>query len=384
MKTFLAAFLGVFCATAQTFGQVTIRSADMFSEVGQYYRAYLNSQNGSSLLPGEPIPVRDKIGDPGGPHLWDFTTGPTDEIIRMDYVNPEGTVQGVDFPDAKLAERMTIESNGDTRWLFIEQIPLVGRKVFGFFEPNFDTQSHVFASPIVDFPDPIRYGDQWFTTVQFETTVSIVGFDFPVRTTLVSEFEVDAYGFIELPNLGFGEVLRVNEKVTQTNAIESDHFGGGLTGDPDIDAGLEGGTGSFTDVGKSIRRNLYFLRPGFGIVAQITSTSTEADPGAGFHEAHFFSRMFETNKSQTEACTEPSAVNDLRISFSSGRALLKWSASECTDSYTVEYSSLGGTEGSWKSLGRTQSTFMVDALAAMAPVRIYRVISHNANSPGPQ
>ena len=89
--------------------------------------------------------------------------------------------------------------------------------------------------------------------------------------------------------------------------------------------------------------------------------------------------MFETNKQPPELCTDPGAVDDLEISFSSGRALLKWSESECTDSYRVEYSSLGGVSGSWQSLGETQGTFMVDPLAAVDPVRVYRVISRKAD-----
>ncbi|MCS1406858.1 MAG: hypothetical protein M2R45_00013 [Verrucomicrobia subdivision 3 bacterium] len=380
MKTFLATLLGVFFAAVQTLGQVTIRSADMFSEVGQYYRAYVNYQGGGRFLTPQPIPIRDKVGEPGGPHLWDFTTGPTDETIRVDYVNPERTVQGFNFPNIKLAERKTNESNGDTRWLFIEQTPLVGRKVFGFFELKFGTQSHAFEPPIIDFPDPIQFGDKWFTSVTYQTAIPEAGFDFPIRFTIDSEFEVDAYGFIDLPGLGFGDVLRVNEKVTHTQAIESDIFGGGLTGDPEIDGEIGGGNGTFTDVAKLITRNLYFLRPGYGIVAQIHSAVAKADPGARFQEANYFSRMFETNKTLPEPCTEPAAVDDLEISFGSGRALLKWSTSECTDFYSVEYSSLGGIEGSWKSLGETQNNFMVDELA-VEPVRLYRVISRKGTPP---
>ncbi len=376
MKTLLAPLLLLPLTLNTVQGQVTIRSADMFSEVGQYYRAYLNSQESGIFGIREPFPIRDKVGEPGGPHLWDFTEGPTEEIIRVDYINPERTVQGFTFPGVTLAERMTFESNGDTRFLFIEQEPLVGRRVYGFFESNFDTQAHNFEPPIIDFPDPMQFGDKWFTSQNFETAISALGFDFPVRVTQLSEFEVDAYGFIELPGLGFGDVIRVNEKVTQTEAIPSDFFGGGITGDPELDAELGGGNAqSFTDVGKSIHRNLYFFRPGFGLVAQISSTATEADPGPSFQEALFFSRMFETNKTQGEACTEPDAVNDLSISFSSGRALIKWSPSECTDAYRVEYSAEGGTEGTWKSLGETQSTFMVDVAAALDPIRIYRVVS---------
>lgn len=361
MKTFLAALAGI-SFVLSAFGQVTIRSADMFSQPGQYYRAYLNSQ---AIIP-QPIPVREYLGEPGGGNLWDFTEGLAEEIIRVDYVNPEGTVFGHPFPGVTLAERMTFESgNRGSQWLFIEQTPLVGRKVFGFYESTFAPPSQAFDPPIVDFPDPMRFGDKWSTTVSWKTAA--LGFDL-IRYTQVSEFEVDAYGIIELPNLSFGDALRVNAKVTTTQAVPTDFVGGGLEDEPDDGGG-------FTNVGASIFRALYFFRPGFGLVAEIHSTSSEADPGSSFHQARFFSRMFETNRTPPESCNQPSPVNDLEISLSAGRALLKWSVTECTDYYRVEYSPHGGGAGSWQSLGETQNTFMVDPLAGSAPMRLYRVIS---------
>ncbi len=369
MKTFLAALIGTALA-APVLGQVTIRSADMFSEPGQYYRAYAFSKTtdlDSLFSPIGAIPIRDKTGEPGGPQLWDFSTGPTNHIIKWEYINPEGTVYGQDFPGVTLAEKMTFESksNISPRWLFIEQIPLVGRKVFGFNEGNlFDNASQVFNPPIVNFPDPMRFGDKWSTTVVYETGVSALGFDTLVRVTQVSEFEVDAWGYIELPNLGFGDALRVNEKVTSTQAVRSSFFGS--TGD-------EGD--SFSDIGKSIYRNLYFFRPGFGMVAHIQSTQTEADPGASFQEAQFFSRMFETNRTPPGECDTPAAVNDLQISINGGRALLKWSATECTDAYRVEYCPAVSIPNSWQTLGETQGTFMVDPTVKSASTRFYRVLS---------
>lgn len=372
MKTFLAALAGIFIALP-AFGQVTIRSADMFSQPGQYYRAYLNSH---AIIP-QPIPVRDYLGEPGGPNLWDFTNGPTNEIIRMDYVNPEGTVFGHPFPGVTLAERMTFESgNRGSRWLFIEQTPLVGRKVFGFYESSaFTEPSHVFDPPIVDFPDPMRFGDKWSTTVSW--TTGTVDFEL-IRTTQVSEFEVDAYGIIDLPGIDFGDALRVNAKITTTHALPADFFGGGV----EDELGDIGDGGGFNNAGVSITRALYFFRPGFGLVAEIHSTSSEADPGSSFHQAKFFSRMFETNRTPPEACNQPSPVNDLEISLSAGRALLKWSVTECTDYYRVEYSPRVGSAGSWQALGETQNTFMVDPLAGSAPMRLYRVISRKGLAGG--
>lgn len=377
MKTIIALVLIGATTLVTVNAQVTIRSADMFSQVGEYYRAYVNAQPEDPISPLQSFPIREQVGESGGPHLWDFSEGPTETIRRFDYVDPRKTIVGASFPEVSVAERMTLESTGEVKWLLFEQIPLVGRRVYGAFDPLFDEIAIVFDQPIIDFPDPMQYGDKWSTSLSFTNSVSLFGIDFPIRITQVSEFEVDAFGFIELPGLGFGDVLRVNELVTQTDAVESNIFGG--TGDPEIDGELGIGGTTFQDIQKTYHRNLYFFRPGLGIVAQITSTTSEAAPGPNFQEAIFFVRMFETNKQPPELCTDPGAVDDLEISFSGGRALLKWSESECTDSYRVEYSSLGGVSGSWQSLGETQGTFMVDPLAAVDPVRVYRVISRKAD-----
>ena len=377
MKTIIALVLIGATTLVTVNAQVTIRSADMFSQVGEYYRAYVNAQPEDPISPLQSFPIREQVGESGGPHLWDFSEGPTETIRRFDYVDPRKTIVGASFPEVSVAERMTLESTGEVKWLLFEQIPLVGRRVYGAFDPLFDEIAIVFDQPIIDFPDPMQFGDKWSTSLSFTNSVSLFGIDFPIRITQVSEFEVDAFGFIELPGLGFGDVLRVNELVTQTDAVESNIFGG--TGDPEIDGELGIGGTTFQDIQKTYHRNLYFFRPGLGIVAQITSTTSEAAPGPNFQEAIFFVRMFETNKQPPELCTDPGAVDDLEISFSGGRALLKWSESECTDSYRVEYSSLGGVSGSWQSLGETQGTFMVDPLAAVDPVRVYRVISRKAD-----
>ena len=377
MKTIIALVLIGATTLVTVNAQVTIRSADMFSQVGEYYRAYVNAQPEDPISPLQSFPIREQVGESGGPHLWDFSEGPTETIRRFDYVDPRKTIVGASFPEVSIAERMTLETTGEVKWLLFEQVPLVGRRVYGAFDPLFDEIAIVFDQPIIDFPDPMQFGDKWSTSLSFTNSVSLFGIDFPIRITQVSEFEVDAFGFIELPGLGFGDVLRVNELVTQTDAVESNIFGG--TGDPEIDGELGIGGTTFQDIQKTYHRNLYFFRPGLGIVAQITSTTSEAAPGPNFQEAIFFVRMFETNKQPPELCTDPGAVDDLEISFSSGRALLKWSESECTDSYRVEYSNLGGVSGSWQSLGETQGTFMVDPLAAVDPVRVYRVISRKAD-----
>jgi len=78
MKTHIASLLVATVAMVQSSGQVAIRSADMFSEVGQYYRAYANSQPEDPFAGLQSFAIREQVGESGGPHLWDFSEGPTD------------------------------------------------------------------------------------------------------------------------------------------------------------------------------------------------------------------------------------------------------------------------------------------------------------------
>jgi hypothetical protein len=71
--------------------QTTITSPDMFNQPGQYYRAYANSTNNSS------VSVNGMIGSAGAGQFWDFTTGPSDVIYRFDYLAASNTPYGAAF-----------------------------------------------------------------------------------------------------------------------------------------------------------------------------------------------------------------------------------------------------------------------------------------------
>src|SRR5271165_5905387 len=71
-----AAFMGAGAVATQA--QITITSADMFNQVGQYYRAYANNTTNT-------VAVSSMLGTTGGPQAWDFRTGPQDVTYRFDY-----------------------------------------------------------------------------------------------------------------------------------------------------------------------------------------------------------------------------------------------------------------------------------------------------------
>ena len=142
---------------------ITITSADMFNEIGLYYRAYMNN-------PTVLVSVSELIGEKGGGHLWDFSEGPTHTIQRFDYIAVDGQSNGQDFPEATFAERKTNESTGESEFLYLEAVP-EGRKVYGFYSENFNplAPSNVFVPPIVDFPSQINFGSKWLTTFTYDT-----------------------------------------------------------------------------------------------------------------------------------------------------------------------------------------------------------------------
>lgn len=333
--------------------QITITANDMFNKVGEYYRVHANE--GSS-----PVAVADRIGNKGGPQLWDFTTGPTDAIWRFDYLDPQGTIIGFDFPEATLAERKTEEDNGNQSWLLFEQDPFLGRRVYGFWDLEFNpaNPSHIFDPPIVDFPHQIDYGDKWSTSMTYRTDIVFTDdFIIPTLITHTSEFEVDAFGLMDLPNLGFAETLRINELSTIAVAV---------------DFNLEG---QFTNVDTQFVRNYYWMQPGRGIAAQMNSQQSANPPSDVFNLAAYFVRMFETNKTTSGGCTAPKAVTDLRLSLNGTNVLLKWTKAECAKSYRVEFA--GGDSGTatWQTLGTTTENFILDTNVNENHVRLYRVVS---------
>jgi len=337
-------------------------SADMFNEAGTYYLAYANHFDPND--PSTSFPSSHLMGVAGGPQLWDFSTGPTNDLSRYDYVLPAG-LDGADaFPLATIAERKatTFEGQTKTNALFFQQVPGVGRKVYGFYDSDFSSQTptNVFQPPIVDFPDEIRYQDTWTTSFTLFTTIDVplVDASVPAQLNYSSVFTVDAFGTIDLPKLGFGSALRVNE--AQTIAIAVD---------------LEG-TGDYQNVETDYTRNYYWLRPSHGIVAQLNSVQSTAPPPDDFDQATAFSRMYETNHKVVQGGTGPNAVTDLSVTYSqdNGQVLLKWSAPASTRKFRVEYSTDLSNPASWVPLATLDNQYyQLDTTSGEK--RFYRVVS---------
>jgi hypothetical protein len=358
--------VGLMCPVALQ-AQISITATDMFNQPGQYYRAYANSANGGS------VSVSGMLGSPGGPQLWDFTTGPTETIYRFDYLAATNAPHGAEFvtAGAKLAEQKTDESAvASDAWLYFKQDPAKGRITYGFYDPDFsagiggDQVEEVFSPPINDWPATIQYGSTWSTTTTFTNTISFgdpedpLGgfFSMDLRFAYSSVAVADAYGTANSPGIGFGDCLRVNELVL-------------------YDISYDDGSG-FQPLEADYIRNYYWLRPGRGIVTQVTSEqSSGTPPPDNFLTATSVLRMFATNHPDSVDPGTGGGIQGLKLALGPSGALLQWTALASVTSYRVEYST--SASGGWQPLGSpTAANFFIDTAAGKpaTPVRFYRIV----------
>jgi|GEM_PF-2898868 len=264
--------------------QTTIWTDGIEYEVDGYYMMY--------DIPS-PQGVIGLTGITGGPHTFDFSTGPTIKTLLFDYVEPSDGGHGGDFPEATVAERKTEDS--DLSWLYLSFEQNVGRTVYGFYDSIGlpESPSVPFSSPVVDFPDSITYGT-WFTgSTTFEVTS--VGVDMVVEYSFTGF--ADAYGTIVLPDeAGSYECIQVNY---------SEEYVYTWMGVP---------------LQTSYLRSFFYLTRELGIAAIITSVESENPVPNDFSVAQSFTRLYESSKLST---TPPTPLN-LEISRVGEDMILTW------------------------------------------------------------
>ena len=129
-------------------------------------------------------------------------------------------------------------------------------------------------------------------------------------------------------------------------------------------------------------RNYYWVRPGRGIVAQVTSEQQQTGPPPdSFPTAAVVLRMFETNHPDAGP-PPPQGIQGLTLTLSNQGALLMWTKLAGITSYRVEHSTNPADPASWlttespTSSNPTSSNFLLDATANQpgTPLRYYRVV----------
>jgi hypothetical protein len=379
-----AAIYAVLAVSAQA--QVKITLADFFTKTNLYYRSYANKYDPSDTSGSTAYQVpTGLIGDAAPNQFWDFSKGPTNFVLRTDYLAPADVPEAKDFPQATLVEQLKVEADAaKPQMLFVRNTSGVGRTVYGFYLDTSDSSLFgllpfslspvgIFNPEIVDFPDPITFGLEWSNSFTYQQDLVAEGdpsaedpggINGAIKSDQTSNFKADAYGTIILPDElggGFGQGLRVNEEVTI-----------------DISADLTG-EGQFDHIETDYARNYYWFMPGYGLVAQLSSKQTTSPTPTNFTSAIVFQRMFETNKKITTGgggCDQPSAVTDIRIRVSNGVILLTWGKADCANQYVVQYTTTPGDPASWQALGApTGNLVWQGETTQKGPARFYRVQS---------
>jgi len=309
------------------------------------------------------------MGSAGADRFWDFSSGPTDQIQRYDYLDPAEVPEAADFPGTAMVERKTIEGVAGAEWLMFEQVPGIGRKVLGVVTEVMllGRQPLLFSPAPIDFPDTINYLDTWNNDFMYEAA-EVLGADpedpdlsmtFRIRQHYSQKFTVDAWGVMLLPGLGLLDVLRVNSEQTITSEYYDDFISQG-----------------WEPVGTDFARVYYWISPGHGIVAQLQSAPYGSTPPDNFDRALGFVRMFETNKEPSTGAADPQPVSGLRLTLSNNRLLIQWQKAPNTSRYRVEYSAGGYGSADWQPLAsETQNDYLFDPTGPGGEVRLYRVVS---------
>ncbi|MFN0128274.1 MAG: hypothetical protein ACKV19_16495 [Verrucomicrobiales bacterium] len=335
LATALALGAGVVPAAATA--QVSLTSAIFPFEIG-HERAYATHANATADVAG-------LVGPEGGPQVWDFTSGPADNVYRYSNFAPADSPSPGGFPSAQIAEKLTIAADGKTAFTYYAKSAR-GRELLGFHDgiANPEFPLVIFRSPLRDFPQNIEFGAVWTDTTTFPTQQSLLGSVYDLEVTLHIESKVDAYGTLRLPGLGDMEVLRVNELDRQETLLET-----------------AAGSIVLSDI---YVRVIYWISREYGIVAQISSDASEFILETdSLVTASRFLRLSEFNN------PSPSfAATIMPVDGSSVR--LNWNPLPGVTRYTVESTTTLAADGwqLWKSVDGTSIDAPIDA-----PFRSFRV-----------
>lgn len=365
MKTHILAAAVLTLSSHLAWGQVEIPLSDQASTIGDAYRMFKNRN---------PVSVGSLIGDPGGPQHWDFSKGPQDLIHSFRIIDPGDTAYENDFPNAVYTEETDRESEGNKGWSFHRNVPGQGRVYYGFYDESqtIGSKKVIFNDNTNDIPELLKFGLKWDRVVKFPSNIDAAGLPVSVSISFDSRAHIDAYGTMDLPELGKVSVLRVNE-LNRWDTIA------------DI-------LGNETLLDAFYVRNYYWYAKGVGIVARITSDGERMPPAQTFPEAAHFYRLFETSKTvpATDEGSEnnvvppveddhSSPVSGLSISVNGGFVLLNWTSQPEGGPYRIEFvDSITGP--SWQELATINGESYIEQLGDDRH-RFFRVLNQGAEVP---
>jgi hypothetical protein len=250
-----ALFIGF---TISAISQITVTLEDLEYAEGQNYKMY-----GRTTL----YIVQTLTGKIGGPHTWDFSTGPTNINYTFDHVLPSATPCEANFPAAAIAEKRT--GDGSAAYLFLDFQSGTGRVNYGACQPGVLDIPYVFNPPIVDFPATINFMDFWDGQSEFAAQSS--GIDLTVEYFFTAF--CNAYGTLTLPG-GLGSF-----PCLQVNYLEHfKYYWEGML------------------IQESYIRSFYWLIETAGIAVIIVSEEGSTPPPENFSYSAGYNRMYESSK----------------------------------------------------------------------------------------
>ncbi len=260
MKIRLIALVSAFSfgLSVSVISQIEITLNDIEYADGQNYKMY-----GRTTL----YIVQQFTGKIGGPHTWDFSTGPTNINYTFDYLLPSATPCEADFPSATVTEKRT--GDGSTAYMFLDFQNGTGRVNYGVCQPGVLPIPYVFNPPIVDFPATINFMDFWDGQATFAAQSG--GIDLTVEYFFTAF--CNAYGTLALPG-GLGSF-----PCLQVNYLEHfKYYWEGML------------------LQESYIRSYYWLIENAGIAVIIVSEEGSAIPPENFNYSAGYNRMYESSK----------------------------------------------------------------------------------------
>jgi len=200
-----------FLCLSPVFSQVILHQQDIPNQPGTVFSFYVQND-------GAGIPV--EVGGRGPDQVWDFSEGPTDDILLDPLLELGDTPFAADFPTAN---RVTYGGSllggqlGDS--YNYQQLNNTGWRLLGIGVPAGDLIQEdlavVFEDPIIFMPFPAQINTDWDIETVYNYTIPVD--TIPELDSLRLEFvfeghgEIDAWGRISFPS---GEVDAIRDHIT--------------------------------------------------------------------------------------------------------------------------------------------------------------------------
>ncbi|MFH1862249.1 MAG: T9SS type A sorting domain-containing protein [bacterium] len=192
----------LFCA-ATSYAQIEIEAREFPRMPGQQFQFY--------SLSADSIPVN--LGTPGGPQVWDYSTGDTTTITTDLLLDPAQSPPEYSRANVVIhTDQLSLFGLNEpgTQYCFICR----PRFIWAAFETVYEGQTvgAWFQPYINQFYFPIQYGNTWTNSTTVYEEYTFPDYDMKIEGTATIVSTADAYGTVMVP-LGSYETLRIRNEI---------------------------------------------------------------------------------------------------------------------------------------------------------------------------